>query len=216
MTAARRPAPAAPAPDPGRRERRKRELRGRILAAARELFEEQGVHATKVADICARADVAHKTFFNHFAAKQDLVRELAGDALGELLARVEAARGAPGGTRGRLALFFDQIARNARDAGPMHRDLLAELIQAAHGAETEGEQARRLHHAFGAIVRDGLAAGDVTRRHPPETLTEMILGAFYALMFNWAHLESYPIARRARAAAGFLADALAPAPEESR
>ncbi|MGH7288458.1 MAG: TetR family transcriptional regulator [Myxococcota bacterium] len=33
------------------------------------LFEARGVHATKVADFCARADVAQKTFVNHFASK---------------------------------------------------------------------------------------------------------------------------------------------------
>jgi hypothetical protein len=36
----------------------------------------------------------------------------------------------------------------------------------------------------------------------------MVLGAFYALMFNWAHLEGYPLRRQARAAASFLGDAL--------
>ncbi len=56
----------ADAPELTRRERRKREVRGRILAAAVGLFDERGFGATKVAEICERADVAHKTFFNHF------------------------------------------------------------------------------------------------------------------------------------------------------
>ena len=34
------------------------------------------------------------------------------------------------------------------------------------------------------------------------------MGAYYALMFNWANLDGYPIHVRARAAARFLADAL--------
>jgi hypothetical protein len=58
-------------------------------------------------------------------------------------------------------------------------------------------------------VGDGLALGDVTTRHAPETLTEMIMGAYYALMFNWANLDGYRIHERARAAARFLAEALA-------
>jgi hypothetical protein len=65
-------------------------------------------------------------------------------------------------------------------------------------------------------VRDGIAAGEVTRRHSFETLTEMILGSYYALMFNWANLDGYPIAARSRAAAAFLADALAPRADEPR
>ncbi|MFP8874097.1 MAG: TetR family transcriptional regulator [Myxococcota bacterium] len=60
--------------DLGRRERRKLETRARIVAAATELFVEKGFPATKVAEICARVDIAHKTFFNYFPSKQHLLR----------------------------------------------------------------------------------------------------------------------------------------------
>jgi AcrR family transcriptional regulator len=200
---------AEPAPDLTRRERRKLELRGRMLEAAVALFDERGVRATKVADICARADVAQKTFFNHFASKGQLLRELADEASKQLLVDIELARKAGRGTRERLARFFAGVAERAALAGPMHRELLTELIHAIHESGTEPDQARRLHAAFGALVRDGLAAGDVTERHTPETLTEMVMGAYYALMFNWANLDAYPIHEQARAAARFLADALA-------
>jgi hypothetical protein len=100
------------------------------------------------------------------------------------------------------------VAERAVSATPTHRELLTEIIHAIHESGSEPDQARRLHAAFGALVADGLAAGDVTTRHPPETLTEMIMGAYYALMFNWANLDAYPIHERARAAACFLADAL--------
>jgi AcrR family transcriptional regulator len=50
-----------------RLERRKREVREKILAAAFELFLRQGVAATTIEQICEHADVANRTFFNHFA-----------------------------------------------------------------------------------------------------------------------------------------------------
>ena len=205
---------AEPAADLDRRARRKLELRGRMLEAAVALFDERGVHATKVADICARADVAQKTFFNHFASKAHLVRALAEEASKQLLADIEAARKEGRSTRERLERFFGGVAERAALASPTHRELLTEIIHAIHESGTEPDQARRLHAAFGALVGDGLAAGDVTRRHAPETLTEMIMGAYYALMFNWANLDAYPIRERAEAAARFLADALANAAEE--
>ena len=59
-----------------------------------------------------------------------------------------------------------------------------------------------------------LAAGDVTRRHDAETLTEMFLGAYYVLMFSFANLDDFPIRKQALAVARFLADALAPPDEE--
>jgi AcrR family transcriptional regulator len=199
---------AEPAADLNRRERRKLELRGRMLEAAAALFDARGVHATKVADICARADVAQKTFFNHFASKGQLLRALAEEASAQLLADIEAARKAGRDTRERLALFFEGVAARAAGAGPLRRELLTELIHAIHASGTEPDQARRLHAAFGALVEDGLGAGDVKRSVASETLTEMLMGAYYALMFNWANLDGYPIHERARAAARFLADAI--------
>jgi AcrR family transcriptional regulator len=197
-----------------RRERRKLALRGRILEAARELFGTHGFADTKVSEICARADVAHKTFFNHFRSKQELVREFARLALDDLLVEIEEARKHGTSTADRLDRFFRRVAERGLEAGPMFRELVTELVHVVHASEQGSEQARRLHDAFGAIVKDGLAAGDVTRRHDAETLTEMILGAYYVLIFNYANLDDFPLSDQARAVARFLADAVSPTPEE--
>jgi len=198
----------------GRRERKKLAVRKRIVEMAAELFTRDGFAATRVAEICERADVAQKTFFNHFASKQELLRELASHALADLFAVVENARKEESSTRARLARLFAEVAERAQSAGPMNRELVAELVHAVHESRERSEHARHLHHAFGRLVGDGLAAGDITRRHDPETLTEMILGAYYVLMFNYANIDGFPIERQAAAVARFLADALAPAAEE--
>jgi len=197
-----------------RRERRKLEVRSRILEAARGLFTQQGFSATKVTEICERADVAHKTFFNHFPSKQHLIRELAGTSLQDFLEDVEAIRKEQRSTRDRLLALFEMIADKTSEAIGMHRELLTEMVHAVHESPDKSEHARKFHDAFGAFIEDGLVMGDVTRRHDAETLTEMILGAYYVLMFNFANLDDFPIRKQAMAAARFLADALAPAPEE--
>jgi len=197
-------------PPSSRRERRKLEVHERLLGAAGELFDERGVGATTVAELCARADVAEKTFFNHFGSKQDLLREIARQALGELLGDLEAARKQPGPLPARLRWFFSRIADRLEASGPMHRELVTELVHLAHEARTGPEQARVLHEAFRGLLADGLAAGELTRDHDLATCTEMVLGAFYALVFDWAHLADMPLRRRALAAARFLGDALAP------
>lgn len=202
------------APDLSRRERRKLEVRARILAAALELFEQRGFADTKVSDICELADVANKTLFNHFPSKQDLVRQIAQIGIGELLVDIETARKEGRSTPDRLTRFFTGMAQRSLEAGPMGREVVTELVHVVHESGSRSEQARRLHDAFGTIVADGLAAGDVTRRHDAETLTEMILGAYYVLIFNYANLDDFPLADQAAAVARFLGDALAPSPEE--
>jgi AcrR family transcriptional regulator len=194
--------------DLGRRERRKLELRNRILEASVELFRARGVVATTVNDISERADVAQKTFFNHFPSKQHLLREIAHYSLSELLLDIEEVCKQPLSSRDRIHHFFEKLADNADEAGPMQRELLTEIVHIAHEAGTEPEQARQLQAAFGAIVERGLADGDLLEGHAAETLTEMLMGTFYVLMFNWANLDGYPFREHAMAMARFLADSM--------
>ena len=72
----------------GRRDRRRRELRGRVVGAAMELFLARGFDAVTVAEIAERADVAEKTVFNHFPAKSDLVFGPGEDLVAELVGRI--------------------------------------------------------------------------------------------------------------------------------
>ena len=60
---------------PPRQARSQRTLE-RSLTAARELFAEQGVESTSVADIVARADSSVGSFYARFPCKDDLVRHL--------------------------------------------------------------------------------------------------------------------------------------------
>ena len=203
-------------PELSRRERRKLEMRSRILETARELFAEQGFQETRVADVCERADIAHKTFFNHFPTKLDLLREIAHAGVEELMFEIKDIRKADCTTSERVNRFFDTVSAHTAEAGPRSRELLVELVHLISGDAAErSEQARRLHAGLQGIVQDGLAQGDVTRRHVPQALTEMILGAYYVLMFNYANLDDFPIRERAHAAARILSDSLAPHPEES-
>lgn len=197
-----------PAVKPQRRERRKLEVRGRIVEAAIELFDERGFEATKVADICERADVVNKTFFNHFPTKQHLLREIAESQIAVLFADIAAVRERRASTRERISAFFERIANNIDAAGPMRRELLTEMIHATESSGDGSVQSRRLQDAFAGIIRDGRVHGDVRADHPIATQADLVLGTFYALMFGWAHATDFPLRRRALAAARLLGDAL--------
>jgi len=187
-----------------------REVHGRILQAAVSCFERDGVDRTKVDDICAVADVAQKTFFNHFPTKQHLIREIASAFLDELLGILDETRRTRGTTTERVERFFSRIAAETEAAGPMRRELVMQVIRLAHEERTDAEQSRRLHVSFGALIRDGVRAGDVTRAHPVAVLTELVVGAFYALMLGWLGTDGYPIRNRAIGMARLLADTLVP------
>jgi AcrR family transcriptional regulator len=66
---------AEQAPNGGRRERRRLEIRERLFAAAISLFAEQGFTTTTMDDIAERADVARATVFYHFPQKVSFLEE---------------------------------------------------------------------------------------------------------------------------------------------
>ena len=57
----------------GRREASKRATRTALLAAAKQLFAEQGYSGTTVRDIAAAARVTERTFYRYFDGKEDLI-----------------------------------------------------------------------------------------------------------------------------------------------
>jgi AcrR family transcriptional regulator len=192
-----------------RHQRRRQETADRIVEAAALLFGERGVEATKVADICERADIAHQTFFNHFPTKQDLVREIARIGHGFFLAVVETATEEGRSTEERLARLFASVHEAAAAAGPMHQDLVSETFREAL-AVREGARERAIHHAFERLLRRGRVEGDVSRLHATQDQTALVFGAFSQLMFEWAHQPDFPIAARSARMVRLLADALAP------
>lgn len=70
-------------------ERRRKETRKRILESALDLFSLQGLTRTTVGDITERADIGKGSFYEHFDAKDDLIRNLLREGYNDLLGLIE-------------------------------------------------------------------------------------------------------------------------------
>ncbi len=77
---------------PSRRDRRKIEMREKIVRAAIDLFSSRGFHHTTVEDITETADVGKGTFFNYFPSKEHVLGDLAEIQIGRLNEGLAAAR----------------------------------------------------------------------------------------------------------------------------
>src|SRR6201986_5568820 len=111
-----------------RADRPKREVRERIIESAVELFLHQGVTGTTIEEIGERADVANRTFFNHFATRQDMMRALAERRLVNLH-DVFFDRGDEA-VPVRLIGVFDDIAIALVKSGATYREMIGEMLAA--------------------------------------------------------------------------------------
>ena len=111
----------------GRRERNKREKRGRIVATARDLFRKQGYADTTVQQISKGAEIAAGTLFLYAKSKEDLLVLVFTDEMREL---IESAYRQIDPDLPFLeqvtALFKRFIAYHARDVG-IARELIREI-----------------------------------------------------------------------------------------
>jgi len=209
------PAPSGvpPSAPPGtRRERRRLAVRDRIVETALLLFENQGYEATTVAEIVRRADIAYGTFFNHFPSKLHLLREVADHSLRDLFENVEEIRKQPGDFADHVVLLFERSAERSLEKGPQIRELLAAMMALAF-PETAGSDDRRIRQAFARLLEDGADRGELREDVDPETLLEVVVGAWYSMFFSWVHFEDYPLRERAAKTARFLARTLVPSPD---
>jgi len=75
--------------------RRRTETRARLLAGAREVIAEQGVHGASVEDICDRAGFTRGAFYSNFSDKDELVLALFADDRAALLDRLRTVLADP-------------------------------------------------------------------------------------------------------------------------
>jgi AcrR family transcriptional regulator len=171
-----------------RQDRRKLEVRDRILQAAFDLFLSQGMRATKIEDICERADVANRTFFNHFSTRQDMVRALAERRLLNLHDVLLDRPDEP--VPARLIGVFDDISAALVESGDTYREMIGAML----GTNVSGVQRGfGMHDTFLELVKTGVARGEVSGRHDPETFADIIVGALVGGIVNWTNDKTYSL-----------------------
>jgi AcrR family transcriptional regulator len=193
-----------------RTDRRKREVRDRILDAAFELFLSQGIEATKIDAICERADVANRTFFNHFATRQDMIHALAEKRLLNL--REVLFNRTDSAVPERLIGVFGDIGAVLVKASDAYRAMIGAMLVTL-GSETQ--RGFGLHDTFLELVKDGVARGEVSARRDPQILADLIVGALVVSIVNWTIDKTYSLETGLRDSAAALGELLTSDPPRS-
>lgn len=180
---------------PGRREKRKQEIRTRIEEAAYRLFREQGIEDTSIEQICVEADVARRTFYGHFPNKHTL---LGGLGISRLYDQTEPMLHMlmenHASTRARLEAMIDYIESNFAGYDDIDRQLI--LIAPSTFAEDTERHRQIGDSAMGSFVHliaAGVEIGDVQTEFSPEILAAMVVGTLNMLTISWAMNSDYPV-----------------------
>ncbi|MBD2894122.1 hypothetical protein amrb99_30450 [Actinomadura sp. RB99] len=187
-----------PGPEPGPRERKKRETRRRIADIATGLFITRGFDNVTVADVARTADVSVNTVFNYFRTKEDLFFDRQGEmieAAGQAFRDRRPGEGVVAAFRRRFFEGLDEgdyrtafhegsevwlktvhdspaLTARMRELGEQLKDALAGVLAEETGAGpddiTPRAAAAMIYAAQGVLIEE-IAA----RKRAGETLKEM-------------------------------------------
>jgi AcrR family transcriptional regulator len=169
--------------------RRREATRDQIVRAAERVMAEKGVHATKIADIAAAADVGVGTFYLHFETKQELFDELVADAVARLQTAIEEARQSTTDPMEQVRAATRAVCRFASDNRSVFR------IVFGHGG-TYHDVVRDAQAVFAAdlesVLRTGVASGRVGAVDPG-IAAEAVVGMTTQLLAWWTAEEGVSI-----------------------
>jgi AcrR family transcriptional regulator len=193
----------------GRRERKKRELRRRILEEATALFAERGLAATTIDDIARRVDISLSTFFNYFPTKAALIEALVlglVDLWNSVVAEVHASDAQ---AQAKVAALFHTTADLAEGQHRLLRDLVAETIRAPADAP---DGLGRMRAFFRDDIAEGQERGEVRTDYDPEALADSVLALYTSVLLFWTTEAEYPVAERLRHAGDLAVELLGTRP----
>jgi AcrR family transcriptional regulator len=171
----------------GRRQRRRDEVRERILDAAVELFLENGVDATTMDAIAQHADVARATVFNHFSTKTGVLQEWGARRRSRVAEVLAAEHAQERSTQWQLRAYLGALA----ELNQASRRETAVLIPAS---ERYGGLLRSpaLDVELGAILRDGQRRGEVRADVAVTESAELIAAGYFSSVLRWVATEPEP------------------------
>lgn len=187
-------------------ERRKTEFRVRITGAALKLFAENGVADTSIASIIKEADIAHKTFYNHFPTKDHLLQHIVSSNTRHAYSFFREALKRHNDPRKQIEYCLMSVARALE---PMNPDRYSELVtfyfvSNASTREFRIEQKKNFTDLIEGILRNAMNKKMLRSDFDLETLGEMIVGICVSTLLNWCVEDDFPIVRKMKSAVKFI------------
>ncbi|PLW81893.1 hypothetical protein CWI75_12350 [Kineobactrum sediminis] len=194
----------------GRRARKKRETRERILQVAQHHFIRDGYDAVTVEMLADASDISKPTLFNYFPSKMAILQALV-PGVDERFAGVLQRHRAEGGTAAQqLTRFFAYASHVTQETPMLTKALLVLALRAYEDPFFSVDQHRwpLLHEGFSAMLMDGIDRGEVRTDIPVTRLTHYITGTYVYGLLSWLADPKYSVEAELAAASAFLGSAI--------
>jgi AcrR family transcriptional regulator len=192
----------------GRRERKKHEVRQRIIDVADRLIAEQGLAQTTVDQIAERADIAQATFFNYFSTKAKLVDALVERLVDQWTHVVDQAHGTDSSALVKIEALFEVSARFTEEQHRVLRDVIAETVRSPSLGPRRS--LGRMRDVFATDLAAAQERGEVRTDRTADSLADAVLGLYMSVMLFWSADAGYPVADRLRSSATLVAELISP------
>ena len=165
-----------------------------ILEAAREVFGEHGLAASRLDDIAKRAGLSKGTIYLYFPNKEELFREMVRQMVVSQIEQGEQSLSAMNGTATDvLSQFLGGYWRFIRSSqfAPLFRLIHAEIHSFPDLARFYAEEViARVHRLIGSIITRGIETGEF-RRLDPVVAARMITAPFVMHGLWCTHRECF-------------------------
>ncbi len=196
-----------------RTDRRRERTRAAIIDAATTLFAERGLRETSIQDICGAADIAERTFFNHFPTREHLYEAIADRRIEGLTAAIDRVTADPRPLTDRLPDLFSTIGRTVA-AQPAYRELVGAMLNTRPYGASPLSRSTPAATAVLALVVDAVGRGEVTTRSRSEVLADLLLGSLLMAVANWSSDPAFDLERELADAAATLLVLFDPGPHQ--
>jgi AcrR family transcriptional regulator len=169
-----------------RRAALKAKSRQAILDAAASLMERRRTTDFSVDELAAAADVSRRTVFNHFAGLEDVITEVAGQMLTDVVDRMSAQ--AADAEREPDTVLADLVATSSGEQlVPVVAELF-DILGGGDGPQPGNREAFLMQRAFNLFTER--MTGAMTRRHPETDplAVRLLVAAFCGGLLGFVHL----------------------------
>jgi len=155
-----------------------RDREAEILLTARAVFEERGFDEASVAEIARRSRVAEGTIYLYSTTKRELLQKVVARWYEGLIAEIERGLAERDGAETKLRYFAARHFRLHAEDAAIGRLTVRELRSAPdYPASGLHELNRRYTRLFTAIIRAGVASGEIRSGVRPDVARDMFFGA---------------------------------------